>query len=371
MLLGCVIHATLPYVTPEFLFKDPPTHVAFDVLATAIRGFRTPVFFVLAGFFAALLCERRGALGLLRSRALRVVLPLLVGLLVLGPATTAAHTFAVGCEASGSVRGGLDALAVGEWVRWDKAYHLWFLISLAGLYPLVIGLTWLVQRVPASGRAPLVRALRRAIASPWRAGFLALTVGTMMVPAELARSSLGKGTFLQLAMLAYFGFGWLLYGWRDLLPKLERRPFVPLLIGLALLPATTWALRETTQHPYGEAVLASRVGGAIFAAYSACMVLGVLGLFLKYAERPSRVARYASDASYWVYLAHYPLVIALGGVLAPLALPAGLKFVLVVGIAAPTLFLTYHLFVRYTLIGVFLNGRRAERSGHRPVPQTS
>jgi hypothetical protein len=44
-----------------------------------------PLFFVLAGFFAALLVEKRGMLGTFKDRAARVLAPLVVGSVTLLP----------------------------------------------------------------------------------------------------------------------------------------------------------------------------------------------------------------------------------------------------------------------------------------------
>src|SRR3989442_15081043 len=63
MLLGIVLHGAIPYMaTPgiSWPFKDPNTHRLFDVLVILIHMFRMPVFFVMAGFFAAFLYLERG-----------------------------------------------------------------------------------------------------------------------------------------------------------------------------------------------------------------------------------------------------------------------------------------------------------------------
>jgi fucose 4-O-acetylase-like acetyltransferase len=64
MMLGIVLHAA------EFYLAAPPpalpmptdrnTSYVFDLLFHFIHGFRMPTFFVLAGFFASLLVDKRG-----------------------------------------------------------------------------------------------------------------------------------------------------------------------------------------------------------------------------------------------------------------------------------------------------------------------
>src|SRR5688500_12766151 len=70
MLLGLVLHSAASYTyTPlrdAWPFHDPPGLVAFEILLLFIHLFRMPAFFVVAGFFAALLYYRDGAGGLIR-----------------------------------------------------------------------------------------------------------------------------------------------------------------------------------------------------------------------------------------------------------------------------------------------------------------
>ena len=72
--------------------------------------------------------------------------------------------------------------------------------------------------------------------------------------------------------------------------------------------------------------------------------------------------RYVSDASYWLYLWHLPLVIAGQRLVVGWHANAHLKFALLcVGVPA-ILLLIYQWVVRYTWIGTMLNGRRVRRA---------
>lgn len=75
-------------------------------------------------------------------------------------------------------------------------------------------------------------------------------------------------------------------------------------------------------------------------------------------ERPRPLVRYLSDASYWMYLTHLVATAWLPGVLARVDAPAFLKFSIVFSGTTLTTLVTYHYFVRATVIGELLNGRR-------------
>ena len=107
---------------------------------------------------------------------------------------------------------------------------------------------------------------------------------------------------------------------------------------------------------------------------TAFLVVGVTGLFLRLCQKPSPTMRYISDSAYWMYIVHLPLVVALNWCLYPRPAPALVKFTLVCLAAFAIMLGTYHLFVRYTWIGVLLNGpklrdqraqRRAQHTEHR------
>jgi len=87
------------------------------------------------------------------------------------------------------------------------------------------------------------------------------------------------------------------------------------------------------------------------------LVLGSLNLFQDRFPHHSPVWRYLADSSYWVYLIHLPVVVALQGLIAPWMMPAILKFSLLLFVSGILLFGSYHYLVRSTFIGKALNGR--------------
>ncbi len=88
---------------------------------------------------------------------------------------------------------------------------------------------------------------------------------------------------------------------------------------------------------------------------------GLMGLFRWVAAKERFWVRYMSDASYWLYLWHLPLVI--GGQMLVLSWPLNvhLKLALVCTVVVVILLVVYQLGVRYTLIGTMLNGPRTRR----------
>lgn len=93
------------------------------------------------------------------------------------------------------------------------------------------------------------------------------------------------------------------------------------------------------------------------------MTFGMIGLFRKVCSSENKTVRFVSDSSYWLYLAHIPLLFPLQALLSPLDISAFIKMPIVCLITTGLLLLSYRYMVRYTWLGTMLNGKR--------LPETS
>ncbi|MDP6208300.1 MAG: hypothetical protein QGG01_08345, partial [Roseibacillus sp.] len=80
---------------------------------------------------------------------------------------------------------------------------------------------------------------------------------------------------------------------------------------------------------------------------------------------------YVSDASYWMYLAHLPLIMILQALVSASPLPGLVKFTLICLVSFAFLLLTYRYLVRYTIIGTMLNGKKVRMPRLSPAPGSS
>lgn len=356
-------HAMLPYVTVPRRFKDSDTHVAFDAVGVFLYGFAMPAFFVTAGFATASLFARRGLAGLARSRFHAIFLPLLVAYLLLSPLTRGAYAFASEVSATGSLRAGIDLLAQGHWIRWSKAYHLWFLVSLLLYTAVAVFMRWFVTDVAGISRETIRRATRPLFAGTWRPARFTAIVALTMTPAYIVYDGDATTWPMQLTLILFFVFGWLLFVHRDVLPSLYRDAWPSILAALAVTPVTVWATRLRLFTPDETAPLVGLVAGLGNAVIAVSMTYGLIGLFEKrFSGQPSPLGQYVSDASYWLFLIHFPLLIFTAGALSATSLPALAKYLLTVAIVVPLVFATYHFGVRTTAFGRLLKGRKAARA---------
>ena len=357
----CVVmfgHALLPYVTVPRRFKDPATHAGFDIVALFLYTFAMPLFFVTAGYAVAALFALRGARGVFQNRLKTIFYPLLIAYFVLTPITRAAYQFAAAVSTSGSLPLGIDVLLAGDWLRWSKAYHLWFLVSLLLYTAVAIGLRQLAIALAAGAMQRVVnssRALFQPVAGPL---LLLLIAAAALVPAYSLYDGDATTLPMQLHLFSFFVVGWLLHTHRDRLDNIAARPWVYVLIALAAVPVASWSMRLRWFEPEQSDWFIGSIAGIGSAAVVIGMSFGLLGYFQRrFSERPSPVGQYLSEASYWIFLIHLPLLIFVGGALSATSLPAVVKYLLTVAIVVPAVMGTYHWGVRRSLLGRMLKGK--------------
>ena len=370
MLLGLVIHAAVSYMTlpatDVWPFRGESTSAFFDYVVFYIHVFRMPIFYVIAGFFAALLYLRRGAGGLARNRIYRVAVPFALGWIVLLPLTKSGFEFAILAQQSTLAAGWDAAVASITSLAYleDSTMHLWFLYYLLMFYAFVLLVGPLLRLLPEVFRTTAKSAFGAALESPFRALLFAIPTTLTLWPmpeGNLQTSTSFVPDFYTFAAYAvFFVFGWLLYERRDELHTFQQYAWTQVILATLLVPLNTEAAVRATSSGGTDAVAhaTATISGAVMVWL---LVFGITGLFLRYFDRPSPAVRYVVDSSYWLYLFHLPFTIWLPGLMTQTNWSAGAQFLVILAVMTPILLLSYDLLVRPTAIGALLNGRRYPR----------
>jgi len=354
MLAGVVFHAALAYSPlAHDVWPTADTGGAYwvDVLAWFVHLFRMPLFFVIAGFFAALLVRKRGIAGMMKNRAGRVLVPFLIFL----PVVYGALSWLT-AEAISSVRNVSPVLSWVKQVMLERGSlplaptvaHLWFLIYLMCFFVLV----WVVDSIIELKRLASCLANLR----PWA---LVSVAPLLLVPALASVSAPWPAPdfFLpQLWALMLFGFhfalGYLLYLRESLLDQL--RPFTPFLLVSGLAAYALFLASMGTRQPG----LPLHVLQVTLEAYAGVwLTLCCLQAGKSWLNGRSSVMRYLADASYWVYLVHLPILFAVQYRLLDVAAGWQLKFAVSVLATSMLALASYQWLVRDTVIGTLLGGR--------------
>jgi glucan biosynthesis protein C len=374
LVLGVFFHATLSYMPglQIWMVKDASESVVLSGTFFVLHIFRMSLFFIIAGFFARMMLQRRGVGDFVRDRLKRIALPL-VGFWPIA-------------------MGGIIAGSIFAWVSVNPGVapppppqmpsaggiafpltHLWFLYVLLWLYAgaLLIRAPFARLLNPDSRFFAALDAVTGfLVKNPLGLIVLATPFVISVVLAPLWMMWMGIPTPDQnlvvnaQALAAYataFGFGWLLQRRMDLLRVLSRRWawYLAGAVGLTVVNLyIAGAAPSLAPAPQGPIVIL-HAGVYALATWAWCFAL--IGTAMRFLSDHSPVRRYLADASYWIYLVHLPLVIFLQAFMNLVAWPWWIEYPLILAVAFPIMLGTYELLVRYSWIGAILNGRRFPR----------
>ncbi len=366
MWLGIVLHVADLHITSHWPlpWHDQRTNPLADLLVVSIHTFRMPAFFIVAGFFVALLAKRRGIAGMLANRLRRIGLPLLVFWPVLFAVYVLLATYSHRAPGDG---GGpwLDISALPllrDGSRW-QLMHLWFLQVLLGLAVASAVPLAAARRISEGHRRRLSVQFEWLAARPWAA------VG-LSVPLALVSRSYPLGILSASAQLlppanewvycgSFFGFGVVLYHSREkLLPLLERRCWFNLAAGSALFCLELFLLDMKQRNVGAFSLLDPFWTALVFNTCTWLWCLGLLGAFGRYVSAQTPFLEFSARSSYWVYLVHLPVVIGVHLMLRDLPIAALLKLAINIAMTSAIGALSYRFLIRHTMVDVFLNGRR-------------
>ena len=341
MLLGIVLHAALFFVpdlwSKAYSAEGYPAEVSgfYTLMFFAIHGFRMPVFFLLSGFLTALLWQRRGMRQLAIQRLKRIGLPLAIGAFTVIPVTTFVFLWAFDVEEF--------SFFWWPFIWLSTLSHLWFLWFLLWLCAGFI----LAVKLGVKFSHPVIW---------WLAVPLTL-VPQLLMHEPVFGPDTSEGLFPNPVVLGYYAlffiFGAFLYQ-RDI--QISRWWTVALLPALTVIFFGGLNLLYEVKEDW-----AKPVADVLQMAFAWLMCFGLIGLFRLIASRERFWVRYVSDASYWLYLWHLPLIVVAFELVAPWRIIIHLKFVLMILAVTAILLVVYQYGVRYTPIGTMLNGKRTRR----------
>ena len=384
MLLGIVLHASLPYFSRIGGFEsvwpaDDDQSVLLFLVFDFIHAWRMPAFFLLAGFFAHLVLDRRSTSVFILDRLKRIALPLVLFGAVMAVIIPPIWVYGwYGVMSLDLLRDVLkerqDLDSSGELIA-----HLWFLYYLLLMYAVLVafrllGRLWKAKTtaLPAGGpllgngvytRIPLLLMLGAVLLLLLRAGNESKPIWPLNLPDVLYG-----------ALFFFYGYG--LYARRELIDRLREAGTLAVLWAIAVAVffvqlALIGAIDEMSKSGGdAESIAFLELVGAVFYGASAVLFsVGLVGLFERLLRSSRPWVRWLADSSYWIYIIHLPVVTFLTFYLAHLdrqgtlesltgfGWSAELKFLAACAATGALGIVTYRYLVRHTPIGVLLNGK--------------
>lgn len=376
LLLGVVLHSTAAFL-PGFPIRQwllEPS-VTASVIYYVIHFSRMSAFYFIAGFFARMMVERRGVKAFVKDRSKRILLPLVVGLPIVG--IIIGLGLVLGALAHGKAyMTSLTAPLPGEPVPQGfhiDLIHLWFLYYLLMFYVLTLGVRAAVHALDPRGSviATCDRAVAFIMRGAWGPVLLALPAAVYYWQFQRWSEWFGLPAPTSLvpdvgALIGYgvaFGLGWLLHRQIPTLLALRNRWLLYLAMAVPLTVLCLGMIGTTPLWLPGPHIQGAE--RAIYAlAYMTgvwCWVFALVGAAVRFLSDHRPATRYLADASYWIYLMHMAPILFFITLLRPYHLPWAVNFALILGGSMPILLSSYHYLVRFTWVGAILNGRRHPR----------
>lgn len=370
LILGVFFHATLSFLPGDqmWLVMDESRSTELSVLFFTLHIFRMSVFFVLAGFFGRLLLERVGLSRFVLNRAKRIAVPLVMFWPIVLTAFISVLLWAAAQANGGTLPEGPPPPPMTA--ETFPFLHLWFLYVLLLFYAATLLVRSVVHLVDRSGalRARLVDPIVRVIAGPVAPLLLAVPVAAalyfkpnwmMWFGIPTPDTGVVPNTAALICYGLAFGFGWLinrqpqiLQGWGKRWP-IHVVPAIAATAGAIVLgggAAPVTAIVEQSPNTLAFAALYA------FACWT--WTIAIIGFAVRHLSGHSPVRRYLADASYWIYIVHLPILIALQTLLAPYPWPWFAEYPLILAVAFAIMLASYQWFVRYSFVGAILNGKR-------------
>jgi peptidoglycan/LPS O-acetylase OafA/YrhL len=370
LLLGVGLHLSmswLPGAQYWWLVGDADPSLALSGLFWWVHCFRMLTFFVLAGFFGRMLRERIGTAAFIRDRFRRIVLPLVVAWPLVFTAIIIVVVWIALLKFGGELP--KESPPGPKFTPHDfPLTHLWFLYVLTLCYAAMLALRSVIAWIDRRGHATRAGdALMRLLTRPGAVVLLA-------APLALALSSLPKwpmwfgiptpdqSLYPNIAATVAFGsaflFGWLLQRQSALLAQIAASAGANLAMAVAasLACLAIVGLDPSQPVPHDAGAITRHAGAYALAGWS--WTLALIGLALRFLDHPSAARRYVADASYWVYLVHLPIVMALQVAMGQLDWAWWIEYPLALAVGLALMSGSYQLFVRNSFIGAALNGRR-------------
>jgi len=398
MMLGLSVHVNVFFCSEDWLFFNTGEYHGDSInqfIAFFIFQFRMPLFYMLAGFFALLVIERKGLGFITWDRVKRIGIPLVIGIVLLMPiietfwcVNTAYENFFLGMTA------------------WERFTHIifWGAFSNKNI-PFLLPLMhlWFVYLLLFYYAAHfLFRTIRLKLFGSIQFNadnifqfFVTRKIGLFLLPLvffplrySLKQPGIGLNqidfevnSFLLYG--SYYLFGVLLYSNRQCLTALAKQCWFYSVVAIPVMVYVidpTWQIGSsasvvwdiTSWHISGISIWSEGIFHSgwfkVVVCYMkelSCLALcfSFIGLAHRFLNKSNHYVRYLADSSYWVFWVHLLPTFTLSKYLQQFDSVNSLtKSYIAFIVSAFLVYWTYNAFVRYSFLGDYFMGRRKNRT---------
>ncbi|MBL4661403.1 MAG: acyltransferase family protein [Alcanivoracaceae bacterium] len=370
MFAGIVFHAALAYsplMHNLWFTTSSQTSAVLDMFSWFIHLFRMPVFFLISGFFTLMLIQKRGISGLLKNRALRILLPFIV----FYPFIMWSYVALIGWGINN-----LENLSpMLQFFKMMKdvpdtpppelsTTHLWFLFNLF-LFVLTVALMYKLKFFQS-----------KFVSKITSVKFIIIIFPLVLVPALVTQSvphPAPEKFYPQLWSFGFYGLffilGSMVFLKQNILNELNRYKKGLLAASIIIYAFFYYSLPDTISietimvmmagNNYNLSYFIKQIPLAMAEAYIAVyMTLYCLLIGKQFLNKHNKAFKLISDSSYWVYIIHMPVLLMVQFLMTDIEINIWLQFVISISVTFIIGMSTYFAFIRWSPIGWLLNGRK-------------
>jgi hypothetical protein len=338
-------HATLPFTLSSWLVTNPDKSYVLSGLAAFAFPWGIPMMFLLAGADSWFSLRSRSVAAFVRTRFLRLLLPLTVGIVLLSPLQWYLTTFT-----NWSVYGLLQSYPAyfrGIRLSWTPVwlgrygYHLWFLGYLFGISVIVLPVLVVLRR-------PLVRTAVAYVAAQLQHGGAIYVFALPLVASQLALRHRFP-TYQDWADIAtyllVFVAGYVLAAEPRLEVGIRASGRLALAVGI-VSSAGVGALGLLARSQSDDQPVLVVVYSVLWALMVWSWLVVVLNIGIRWLDFGNEVTVYLAESILPIYVLSHPVVLVVAAVVVGLPLGVWSKFTLLAAISLVVSVTLYDILVR-------------------------
>ena len=301
------------------------TILTFAIYQSFLQAFFMALLFFISGYFAVPSLDRKGGDRFAKDRFIRLGLPTLLYMLVIGPLTQyfLSHTWGAG----GFFYQWFVHLLDGEWL--SNSGPMWFC---AALLIFSLAYAWLSPKIklksPSDPRLPGSAAITLFIVLMASATF----VTRISLPQGTSILNMHPGDFPQYILMFAAGVATYRGRWLDRLPVRFALRWSSVALGCSILLLAALLTMRYVLHSEVSSEGGLSVASAMRALWEALvcigMSFGLIALYRTFFDGQGTTAKFLSNNAFAVYLFHPPVLIALAIAFRSLAAPPLMKAVI-------------------------------------------
>ena len=398
MMLGLSVHVNIFYFSEDRMFWSAGEYHGDPInqsIAFFIFQFRMPLFYMLAGFFALLVIERKGLSFMTGDRVKRIGIPFVVGIALLKPIIEVFWCVNTTYENT--------LFELSAWERFkhiifwgtfsDKEIplnlplgHLWFIYFLLFYYAAHFLFRYVRLKLLGSVHINIDAAFKFFATNKLGLFLLPLLFFPLRYSLKQPGIGLNQVDFEWNSFLLYgshYLFGVLLYRNRECLKTIAKQCWFYAVIAVPVFvyviepasrvessPSVVWDI--TSWHVSGVSLWNEGIFHTGWFKVVICylkdlscftLCFAFIGLAHRFLNKPSPYVRYLADSAYWAFWIHLLPTFVLSSYLQQFDSVNSLaKSYVAFVVSAFLVYWTYNAFVRYSFLGDYFMGMRKNRT---------